>query len=109
MTLVNPDEDGRIFITRPEANGDAVQLKYQLLNPSSHFKEVVDHARAIVLAGGTMSPVSCLLVVGRFKRTQHYMVSEYLLDLRFSSAAVFLPADGATLHVLLVGQFGSPV
>lgn len=36
---------------------DTVELKYQLLNPSSDFMDVVEEARAVVLAGGTMSPV----------------------------------------------------
>ncbi|KAF8195495.1 helicase C-terminal domain-containing protein [Pholiota molesta] len=35
-----------------------VELKYQLLNPSPNFMEVVEEARSVVLAGGTMSPVS---------------------------------------------------
>lgn len=34
-----------------------VELKYQHLNPATHFQNVVDCARAVVLAGGTMSPV----------------------------------------------------
>lgn len=36
---------------------DTVELKYQLLNPAPNFMEVVEEARAVVLAGGTMSPV----------------------------------------------------
>lgn len=47
--------DGRfIFSTM----GDAVEIKYQLLNPSALFRDVVEVARSVVLAGGTMSPVS---------------------------------------------------
>lgn len=34
-----------------------MELKYQLLNPSPNFLEVVEEARSVVLAGGTMSPV----------------------------------------------------
>ena len=37
--------------------GGAVDIKYQLLNPSALFRDVVDVARSVVLAGGTMSPV----------------------------------------------------
>ena len=35
-----------------------VTLKYQLLNPANAFKDLTDEARAVVLAGGTMEPVS---------------------------------------------------
>lgn len=34
-----------------------LEIKYQLLNPSTTFREVVDSARSVILAGGTMSPV----------------------------------------------------
>jgi hypothetical protein len=33
-------------------------MKYQLLNPSPQFQGIVDIARSVILAGGTMSPVS---------------------------------------------------
>jgi chromosome transmission fidelity protein 1 len=47
--------DGRVTLTLV---GDQVEIKYQHLNPATYFQEVVDVARAVVLAGGTMSPVS---------------------------------------------------
>ncbi|KAI0629727.1 helicase C-terminal domain-containing protein [Trametes polyzona] len=34
-----------------------VEIKYQHLNPATYFQEVVDSARAVILAGGTMSPI----------------------------------------------------
>jgi len=37
-----------------------IEMKYLLLNPSTTFQEVVDSARSVILAGGTMSPVSSL-------------------------------------------------
>lgn len=52
--------DGRIILS---LTGDSTQypeeleIKYQLLNPSTTFREVVDSARSVILAGGTMSPV----------------------------------------------------
>ncbi|KAG8888047.1 ATP-dependent DNA helicase chl1 [Tulasnella sp. 332] len=68
LALTNASEDGRIFVsathsTTTASNATAkpsivVQLKYQLLNPAEHFKEVVDSARSVVLAGGTMHPIS---------------------------------------------------
>ena len=42
---------------REEKTGQA-KLSYQLLNASAHFKEVVEQAHAVVLAGGTMQPMT---------------------------------------------------
>ncbi|KAL9031211.1 MAG: hypothetical protein Q9196_000747 [Gyalolechia fulgens] len=55
QTLMNPAAEGRFFFQRDES--DTVALKYMLLDPTFHFKEIVDDARAVVLAGGTMSPM----------------------------------------------------
>lgn len=44
-----------------KANVPTVTLKYQLLNPANAFRELVDEARAVVLAGGTMEPVSGII------------------------------------------------
>ncbi|KAK4936988.1 hypothetical protein LTR28_009978 [Elasticomyces elasticus] len=53
--LTNPSAEGRFFCTCDDA-GLEVELKYTLLDPSQHFEEVVAEARAVILAGGTMSP-----------------------------------------------------
>lgn len=74
LSLSNRTRDGRVLLTllppppgsAPGPNGtdttaDAdvvVQLKYQLLNPAESFSSLVSSARSIVLAGGTMAPVS---------------------------------------------------
>ncbi|KAJ5999187.1 hypothetical protein N7451_006997 [Penicillium sp. IBT 35674x] len=55
LPLMNPSEEGRLFYQKN--NGDVV-LKYTLLDPTNHFREIVDEARAVILAGGTMSPMS---------------------------------------------------
>ena len=55
QTLSNPAVEGRFFYERDE-NKDIV-LKYMLLDPTHHFKDIVEEARAVILAGGTMSPV----------------------------------------------------
>ena len=55
-TLTNPESEGRFFYEKVEHSD--VMLKYMLLDPSHHFKAIVEDARAVVLAGGTMSPVS---------------------------------------------------
>lgn len=55
QTLTNPATEGRFFF---EKDGkDDISLKYMLLDPTHHFKEIVEDARAVILAGGTMSPV----------------------------------------------------
>ncbi len=56
QALMNPAAEGRFFFEKDESS--SVSLKYLLLDPTFHFKEVVDEARAVIMAGGTMSPVS---------------------------------------------------
>ena len=70
QTLTNPATEGRFFYEKGEK--DDLSLKYVLLDPTHHFKEVVEDARAVILAGGTMSPV-------RFPRLD--LLCEYSLSL----------------------------
>lgn len=35
-------------------------VKFLLLNPAVHFAQVLKECRAVIIAGGTMQPVSCL-------------------------------------------------
>ncbi|KAF2739544.1 DNA repair helicase [Polyplosphaeria fusca] len=56
LTLMNPSTEGRFFFAK-EDQGDVV-LSYLLLDPTYHFKDVIQEARAVVLAGGTMSPMA---------------------------------------------------
>lgn len=53
-TLMNPSKEGRFFWSKD--NG-ALVLRYMLLDPSEHFRDIVEDARAVILAGGTMSPM----------------------------------------------------
>ena len=55
-TLANPSPEGRFIFEKDERLG--FSLKYMLLDPKHHFKAIVEEARAVILAGGTMSPVS---------------------------------------------------
>jgi len=55
VALMNPGSEGRFFITR---NDREPTLKYSLLDPQAHFEDIVQEARAVILAGGTMSPMS---------------------------------------------------
>lgn len=54
QALTYPDKEGRFFWSRDD---DDISLKYLLLDPTNHFKEIVDEARSVILAGGTMSPM----------------------------------------------------
>ncbi|XP_046624833.1 ATP-dependent DNA helicase DDX11 [Neodiprion virginianus] len=55
--LKNNSCDGRIFLLPASTLGQAA-LKFVLLNPAAHFADIVTDARAIILAGGTMEPMS---------------------------------------------------
>ncbi|KAF9990293.1 DEAD H (Asp-Glu-Ala-Asp His) box helicase 11 [Mortierella antarctica] len=91
MSLLNADNDGRVIIAMDEEGTDATEegdegeekertgpqgfatddvsrqrqrnpvLKFMLLNPANVFKPLIDEARSVILAGGTMEPVSDLL------------------------------------------------
>jgi chromosome transmission fidelity protein 1 len=58
MCLTDADVDGRVLVTKT----DPVELKYMLLNPAGAIRDLVEEARIVVLAGGTMEPVSDLLM-----------------------------------------------
>ena len=79
MSLTNSEIDGRVisgfdgsfffndqFKTKTESRNvettHECYYKYLLLNPAGSFKEIVDEARAVVLAGGTMEPVSAIFI-----------------------------------------------
>ncbi|KAE8375307.1 helicase C-terminal domain-containing protein [Aspergillus bertholletiae] len=55
LPLMNLSAEGKLFYMK--AQGD-IQLKYMLLDPMNQFREIVDDARAVILAGGTMSPMT---------------------------------------------------
>ncbi|EEQ90245.2 chromosome transmission fidelity protein 1 [Blastomyces dermatitidis ER-3] len=54
ISLMNPSSEGKLFY---EISQNDVLLKYMLLDPTNHFREIVEDARAVILAGGTMSPM----------------------------------------------------
>ncbi|KAJ6443587.1 metaphase-anaphase transition protein (Mlo2) [Purpureocillium lavendulum] len=53
VALNNPSSEGRIFYQK---TGGDVQLSYLLLSPTHAFSSIASSARAVILAGGTMSP-----------------------------------------------------
>lgn len=56
LALTNPSAEGRIFYGKTEDKKELC-FRYMLLDPAHHFKEIVEEARAVILAGGTMEPV----------------------------------------------------
>ena len=48
---------GRVALYKDEATGQP-RLSYQLLNAAAHFQDILEHSHAVVLAGGTMQPMS---------------------------------------------------
>ncbi|KAI9643184.1 ATP-dependent DNA helicase chl1 [Ciborinia camelliae] len=59
LALTHPKSEGQLFFTKqPPPSPDLITLKFQLLDPASHFESIVRSARAVILAGGTMSPFS---------------------------------------------------
>ncbi|KAG0166449.1 ATP-dependent DNA helicase chl1 [Apophysomyces sp. BC1015] len=54
--LTNPDKDGRIVVN---FSGEAdAAIKYMLLNPADAFQPIVEESKSVILAGGTMEPIS---------------------------------------------------
>ncbi|KAM4678236.1 LOW QUALITY PROTEIN: ATP-dependent DNA helicase DDX11 [Discoglossus pictus] len=55
--LTNANKDGRVIL---QLQGTVAQssLKFLMLNPAVHFAEVLKECRSVIIAGGTMQPVS---------------------------------------------------
>lgn len=75
-TLTYPSSEGQLFYGMTSLKES--YLKYMLLDPAHHFKSVVEEARAVILAGGTMEPVRSagpvsilLLTLTRWKIIKH--------------------------------------
>ncbi|XP_031829021.1 ATP-dependent DNA helicase DDX11 isoform X2 [Nomia melanderi] len=48
--------DGRIFVVPGSTIGQST-IKFLLLNPAAYFYDIVQDARSVILAGGTMAPM----------------------------------------------------
>ncbi|XP_040834666.1 ATP-dependent DNA helicase DDX11 [Ochotona curzoniae] len=55
--LTTANQDGRVILSR-QGNLSQSCLKFLLLNPAAHFAQLLKECRAVVIAGGTMQPVS---------------------------------------------------
>ena len=56
LALTNLSNEGRIFFERAGPPSPDIKLSYLLLSPTHAFSSIASSARAVVLAGGTMSP-----------------------------------------------------
>lgn len=56
VALTNPSSEGRIFYQKVGRDPIEIQLSYLLLSPTHAFSSITSSARAVILAGGTMSP-----------------------------------------------------
>ncbi|KAM3540359.1 hypothetical protein ARSEF1564_006726 [Beauveria bassiana] len=56
VALTNLSSEGRIFYQKLSGAQADVQLSYLLLSPTYAFSSIASSARAVILAGGTMSP-----------------------------------------------------
>ncbi|XP_061917203.1 ATP-dependent DNA helicase DDX11 isoform X1 [Entelurus aequoreus] len=57
MALTNSNADGRVVIHKQGTLSEST-VKFLLLNPAVHFAQVLKECRAVIIAGGTMQPVS---------------------------------------------------
>ncbi|XP_074533636.1 ATP-dependent DNA helicase DDX11 [Halichoeres trimaculatus] len=57
MALTNSNTDGRVVVHRQGHLSDS-SVKFLLLNPAVHFAQLLKECRAVIIAGGTMQPVS---------------------------------------------------
>ncbi len=64
VTMMNPSKEGRFFV---KVDSGQVRLVYLLLDQSDVFRSVIDDARAVILAGGTMSPVDITKLISRWR------------------------------------------
>lgn len=60
--LTNTDHDGRVLVTTHPRSVAKCRLKYLLLNSSVYFDDVLEQCRAVIVAGGTMSPISSFVM-----------------------------------------------
>uniref|UniRef100_A0A667YSY2 ATP-dependent DNA helicase DDX11 n=1 Tax=Myripristis murdjan TaxID=586833 RepID=A0A667YSY2_9TELE len=58
MALTNSNTDGRVVVHRQGSTLADSSVKFLLLNPAVHFAQVLKECRAVIIAGGTMQPVS---------------------------------------------------
>ncbi|KAF7968351.1 hypothetical protein HWV62_30909 [Athelia sp. TMB] len=95
LALTSANEEGRLcFMVQDEPTHQTMEIKFQLLNPATPFRDVVDSARSIILAGGTMSPMSDV-VLQLFSHLPEQRMSNF-------SCGHIVPSE--SLQTLIVGK-----
>ncbi|EJC97956.1 DNA repair helicase [Fomitiporia mediterranea MF3/22] len=51
------NDTATLHLFADKSSPDEKRIRYQHLNPATHFDEIVQNARCVILAGGTMSPI----------------------------------------------------
>ncbi|EPS45783.1 hypothetical protein H072_142 [Dactylellina haptotyla CBS 200.50] len=104
LALTNPEQEGKVFygptedVTTATDAKNAVGLRYMLLDPTHHFKDLVEDARAVILAGGTMEPMSDYV-----NHLFPYLSSE---KLRMVSCGHVIPKDNMLAMTVPTGVTG---
>ncbi|KAF2174101.1 hypothetical protein M409DRAFT_62246 [Zasmidium cellare ATCC 36951] len=93
LALMNPSREGRFLWSKE--NGQVV-IQYLLLDPSEHFREIVEDARAVILAGGTMSPMD----------DYRQQLFPYLDSLRTFSCGHLIPCSSLFVRAVTSDEVG---
>ncbi|CEP13877.1 hypothetical protein [Parasitella parasitica] len=101
MALTNPDKDGRIVTSFGSLENPGAVIKYMLLNPADAFKPVVEEAKSVILAGGTMEPISDFL--------NHLFPSVPESRIAHFSCGHIIPPENLTTITLDAGPTGQPL
>nr|POE52016.1 atp-dependent dna helicase chl1 [Quercus suber] len=92
-SLTNPGKHGRFFWDK---STDSCTIRYLLLDPSTHFRDIVQEARAVILAGGTMSPMD----------EYQQRLFPYLADLRTFSCGHLIPTSNLFVRTITSDALG---
>ncbi|XP_076445975.1 ATP-dependent DNA helicase DDX11-like [Babylonia areolata] len=99
LALTTANDDGRVVINKQTLLSRS-SIKFLLLNPAVHFADVLQQARSVIVAGGTMQPIS------EFKEQLFYaagLAADRILE--FSCGHV-IPPDHLLALTLGVGPTG---
>ncbi|XP_035381632.1 ATP-dependent DNA helicase DDX11 [Electrophorus electricus] len=99
FSLTNSNKDGRVVMEKQACLAQS-SVKFLMLNPAVHFAQIVKECRAIIIAGGTMQPVT------DFK--QQLLLSAGVSEERIAefSCGHVIPPENILPVVLCVGPSG---